>query len=63
MITKIAHVEYKPEADCPLWKQFIREIMDYKGDVISFVQMAAGWALTGDTSEQTLFIPLGLSKK
>jgi putative DNA primase/helicase len=59
MITKIANVEYNPQADCPLWKQFIREIMDYKGDVISFVQTAAGWALTGDISEQTMFILFG----
>jgi putative DNA primase/helicase len=59
MITKIANVEYKPEADCPLWKQFIREIMDFKADVIGFVQTAAGWALTGDTSEQTMFILFG----
>jgi putative DNA primase/helicase len=59
LITKIAHVEYKPEADCPLWKQFIREIMDFKADVITFVQTAAGWALTGDTSEQTMFILFG----
>jgi putative DNA primase/helicase len=59
MITKIANVEYNPQADCPLWKQFIREIMDFKAEVISFVQTAAGWALTGDTSEQTLFILFG----
>jgi putative DNA primase/helicase len=59
MITKIAHVEYNPQADCPLWKQFIREIMDYKADVITFVQTVAGWALTGDTSEQTMFILFG----
>jgi putative DNA primase/helicase len=59
MITKIAGVEYDPRADCPLWKKFIREIMNYKSDVISFVQTAAGWALTGDTSEQTMFILFG----
>jgi putative DNA primase/helicase len=59
MITKIANVEYKPDADCPLWKQFIREIMNFKADIINFVQTAAGWALTGDTSEQTLFILFG----
>jgi hypothetical protein len=35
-------------ADCPLWKQFIREIV-----------ISAGWALIGDTSEQTLFILFG----
>lgn len=59
MITKTANVKYEPAADCPLWKQFIREIMDYKGPVISFLQTAAGWALTGDISEQTMFILFG----
>ena len=59
MITKIANVAYDPDADCPLWKQFVREIMDYKADIISFVQTAAGWALTGDISEQTMFILYG----
>ena len=59
MISKIANVEFNPEADCPLWKQFIREIMDYKTDLINFVQTAAGWALTGDISEQTMFILYG----
>jgi putative DNA primase/helicase len=41
------------------WKQFIREIMDFKADVISFVQTAVGWALTGDISEQTISILFG----
>jgi putative DNA primase/helicase len=59
MISKIANVDYDPQADCPAWKQFIREIMDYKADIITFVQTAAGWALTGDTSEQTMFILFG----
>jgi putative DNA primase/helicase len=59
MITKLANVEYDPAADCPLWKQFIREIMGYKADLISFVQTAAGWSLTGDISEQTMFILFG----
>ena len=59
MITKIANVEFDPKADCPLWKKFVREIMDYKEDLINFVQTAAGWAITGDTSEQTMFILFG----
>jgi putative DNA primase/helicase len=59
MITKIANVDYDPASDCPMWKQFIREIMDYKTDLINFVQTAAGWALTGDISEQTMFILYG----
>ena len=59
MMTKIANVDYDSNADCPLWKQFIREIMDYNPDLITFLQTAAGWALTGDISEQTMFILYG----
>jgi putative DNA primase/helicase len=59
MITKIAQVSYDGEAECPAWKQFIREIMDYKPELIEFLQTAAGWALTGDTSEQVMFILFG----
>jgi putative DNA primase/helicase len=58
-ITKIANVEFDPNADCPLWKQFVREIMGYKADLIKFVQTAAGWSLSGDISEQTMFILYG----
>jgi putative DNA primase/helicase len=59
MITKIANVEYNPASDCPLWKRFIREIMDYRIDLVSFLQTAAGWALTGNIEEQTMFILFG----
>jgi putative DNA primase/helicase len=59
MITKIAKVKYDKDADCPKWKQFIREIMDFKPDLISFLQIAAGWAISGDISEQAMFILYG----
>jgi putative DNA primase/helicase len=59
MISKIANVEYNPQADCPMWKKFIREIMNYNTDIINFVQAAAGWAVSGDISEQTMFILFG----
>jgi len=59
LITKIANVDYDPQADCPLWKQFVREIMDFKPDLINFLQTAAGWAMTGNIEEQTMFIFYG----
>jgi len=59
LITKIANVEYDPKADCPMWKKFIREIMNYKGEIIKFLQTAAGWSLSGDISEQIMFILYG----
>jgi putative DNA primase/helicase len=59
MITKLARVRYDNEAGCPMWKQFVREIMDYKADLIGFLQTACGWAVSGDTSEQSMFILYG----
>jgi putative DNA primase/helicase len=59
MISKIAKVKYDTRADCPVWKQFIREIMNCNTDLIIFLQLAAGLALTGDTSEQVMFILYG----
>jgi putative DNA primase/helicase len=59
MITKLAKVRYDKDADCPMWKQFVREIMDYKADLIAFLQTAAGWSVSGDTSEQSMFILYG----
>jgi putative DNA primase/helicase len=59
LITRVANVEYDQNADCPVWKQFIMEIMNYNTDLIRFIQNAAGWAITGDTSEQSMFILFG----
>jgi putative DNA primase/helicase len=59
LITKLANVEYDPKADCPLWKKFIGEIMNYKPELITFLQTASGWSLTGDISEQVMFILFG----
>ena len=58
-INKLAEVEYDPAADCPEWKKFIREIMNYNNELIQYLQTVCGWAITGDTSEQTMFILYG----
>jgi putative DNA primase/helicase len=59
LITKVARVAYDPAADCPVWKKFIMEIMNYNAELIRFIQNAAGWGITGDTSEQVMFILFG----
>jgi putative DNA primase/helicase len=59
LITRMANVEYSKEADCPTWKKFVMEIMNYNHELIHFIQNAAGWSITGDTSEQTMFILFG----
>lgn len=56
LITQIAQVEYDPYATCPTWDRFLNQIMDGNENIISFLQRAIGYSLTGDTGEQCLFI-------
>jgi putative DNA primase/helicase len=44
---------------CLLWEKFVREIMDYNADLVMFLQTALGWGITGNTSEQVMFILIG----
>jgi len=59
LITRRANVVYDKNADCPVWRKFLMEIMNYNSELIRFIQNAAGWAITGNTSEQTMFILFG----
>ncbi len=59
-ITKIIPVEYDPAAQCPQWLGFLETIFNWNYDLISFTQRAVGYSLTGDTSEQCLFLLHGL---
>ena len=53
-ITKLAPVEYDPEAKSELWDSFLtRNVPD--PDTRAFLQRVAGYVLTGDTSEEKLF--------
>lgn len=56
LITKFAEVEYDPEAVCPSWEVFISEVMAGNTELVEFLQRAIGYSMTGDTSEQVLFL-------
>ena len=58
-ITKISHINYDPEATCPRWNQFIDEVMVGRKNVGRYLQKAIGYALSGDTSLECLFIMFG----
>jgi putative DNA primase/helicase len=58
-ITKLALVEYDPEALAPTWDAFLNRIFAGNQNLICFVQKALGYGLTGDTGEQCLFILWG----
>jgi putative DNA primase/helicase len=58
-ITRLAPVDFEPDARCPRWLEFLNRIMDGNQHLIDFLQRAVGYALTGETSEQCLFIFYG----
>jgi putative DNA primase/helicase len=57
--TKQTSILYDPEAQCPTWLAFLDRIMHRNQVLIAFLQKAVGYALTGDTSEQVLFLLYG----
>lgn len=47
--------EFNLEREAPLWDKFLRRVTNDDPELMSFLQRAAGYALTGDTSEHCLF--------
>lgn len=56
LITKMAPVEFDPDATCPLWGKTIRTILDGNEDLIRYMQKVIGYTLTGDIKEKSFFI-------
>ena len=59
MITKLTAVPYEPEATCPQFEAFLDRIMAGNQGMISFVQKALGYSLTGEINEQVWFFFYG----
>jgi putative DNA primase/helicase len=53
------NVFYDPNAKAPRWIQFLEEIFDGDKELIAYIQKAVGYSITGDTSEQVLFLCCG----
>ena len=58
LITKIAPVEYDPDASATTFEAFLERVLPNE-EVRRFVQRAAGYSATGDTSERCMFIHHG----
>jgi putative DNA primase/helicase len=59
MITQVANVTYDNNATAPIWAGFLKRIMQDDESMITFLQRAAGYALTGDSSEECIFMLYG----
>lgn len=62
-ITKIADVVYDPNARCPRFEQFLIEIMSGDADKSAFLQKALGYALSGDSRYERMFILYGATTR
>jgi len=58
-LTKLAPVKYDPQAGCPMWLSFLDRVMAGNKALMIFLQQVVGYALTGDVSEQVVFILYG----
>jgi putative DNA primase/helicase len=62
LITRLAPVEYNPEALCPNWWGFLKKVSDGDEALMEYIQKVVGYLLTGSTREQCLFFLYGLGK-
>ncbi len=55
-LTKLAGTHYDEKASCPAWQSFLLRILAGNEHLMTFLQKAVGYSLTGDTTEQSLII-------
>jgi putative DNA primase/helicase len=58
-ITMHLNVPFDPRALCPRWLRFLLEAFSNDHDLVDFVHRAMGYSLTGETSEQCVFLCYG----
>lgn len=59
LISHSTNIAYDPDATCPRWESFLSEIFPGDSDLIRFIQRAVGYTLTGEMTEQCLFVCQG----
>ncbi len=62
MATKVVPVDYDPSALCPHWGRFLHDTMAGRSSLVSFLQRAIGYSLTGDITERRMFVCHGGGK-
>jgi putative DNA primase/helicase len=60
LITKIVPIAFDVDATAPTFEKYLRRISGDNFDLIAFLRRAAGYSLTGDTSERVVFILWGV---
>ncbi len=58
-LTKMTEVDYDPDAVCPRWISFMDEVFEGDKERIRYLQKAIGYAMSGDTRLECMFILYG----
>ena len=62
LLTRMAPVEYRADAECSLWSQFLRHLPAFpatgtpRADLITFIQRSLGYGLTGCTQRHVFWL-------
>ncbi len=59
LITRQCGASYDPKSSCPKWLQFLDQVFSGDHDTVDTVQRALGYTLTGNVTEEVLFICYG----
>lgn len=59
LITKLAPVDYDPEATCPTWTAFLDRCMAGDASMLAYLQRLVGYSLTGVINEHVLAFHFG----
>ena len=62
LITKSTGVRYDPAAQCPSFVDFVTWTMAGRPELVTFLQQALGYSLTGDVSERVVFFLHGVGR-
>ena len=63
MLTKMTEVDYVPDAVCERWLTFMDEVMEDDKERIKYLQKAIGYAMSGDTRLECMFILYGATSR
>lgn len=58
--TKLVNVKFDPDAKCPTFDRFLKDVFCHDHELLSWIQRAFGYTMTGSVQEQVLFICYGI---
>ena len=59
LLTHMASVSFDSSANCPTWRRFVADVTNGDKELSSFLQRSCGLALSGDVTEQVLWLHYG----